>query len=178
MSRHSERLMEIYDKQGRLEDYKEELRTYIWDYWNDNLDSLMLLKEVSTDQEWIEFREHYLNDRGRLYRFELMNQEQLFGRLLEEILSSHFKRLDLIDCYEEGLKSYDPYRVRDVILDEIQHGMESVSVRDTYRYLISYLKVLEDYPDGKVISQKVATGWKKDYPRRKAMLEEFRKAGF
>ncbi|MGT2829349.1 hypothetical protein AB6M97_03215 [Streptococcus hillyeri] len=107
-----------------------------------------------------------------------MNQEQLFGRLLEEILSGYSNRLELISRYEEGLKSNDPYRVRDVISDEIQRGMESVSSRDNYHHLISYLKVLEVYPDGKVISQKVAARWKNDYPRRKAMLEELKFAGF
>ena len=45
-------------------------------------------------------------------------------------------------------------------------------------YLISYLKKITKYPDGKKIARDIAECWKQDYKRRPAMMDELRKAGF
>lgn len=178
LSSHSEHLIAIYGKQGREEDLKKELVTYIFDYKNDDLESLFSLKQLLDENEWTEYCDYYLSDRQKRNRLEVMQKEKLFAQLLDEIMANRFYRLELLIKYEDDLKQYALLQVRDVILEDIDTQMIPVSDRQTYRHLASYLKKIRHYPEGDVLSQKVAQRWRVSYPRRKAMLEELSRAGF
>ena len=71
-----------------------------------------------------------------------------------------------------------PNEVRDTYVQYVKNGAVRTSDRKAYKYLMSYLKKITKYPDGKKIARDIADCWKQDYKRRPAMMDELRKAGF
>lgn len=76
------------------------------------------------------------------------------------------------------MKKYLPNEVRDMYVQYVKKESTRTSDRKSYKYLISYLKKITKYPDGKKIARDIAECWKQDYKRRPAMMDELRKAGF
>ena len=60
----------------------------------------------------------------------------------------------------------------------VKNGAVRTADRKAYKHLMSYLKKITKYPDGKKMTQDIAESWKRDYKRRPAMMDELRKAGF
>ena len=109
-------------------------------------------------------------------RFELLNDEGLYRRLLSETACKralwHFQQ------YEQVLRQHFPEEVRDIRLSYLRSEMHSASTRSTYAHIISQLKKLRSYPDGKELTQALANEWKQTYPKRSSMLDELKKAKF
>ena len=76
------------------------------------------------------------------------------------------------------LRQHFPEEVRDIWLSYLRTEMHSASTRSIYADLISRLKKLKSYPDGKALTQALADDWKQAYPKRSAMLDELKKAKF
>lgn len=53
-----------------------------------------------------------------------------------------------------------------------------VSNRNEYHELVQYLKKIATYPNGKTKAQELADEWKREYQKRRAMMDEIKKAGF
>lgn len=176
--RHSELLMAIYQKQGADKDYKNELVKYVLEYDEDNLDKIEKLKELSSHEEWLDYRSRLLSQMSTKGRLALLDKEGLYRQLLDAILSIPFQRHYYLDQYEQTLKNRFPVPVRDAYIKEVSKMIMSASDRKTYRVLVAYLKKIATYPDGQVISSKIAKNWKVTYPRKRALLEELRQAGF
>jgi FMN phosphatase YigB (HAD superfamily) len=103
-------------------------------------------------------------------------EEELFERLLQEIQKN--QSVHVLDQYEKVLKKHLPNEVRDMYVQYVKKESTRTSDRKSYKYLISYLKKITKYPDGKKIARDIAECWKQDYKRRPAMMDELRKAGF
>ncbi|WP_165329526.1 SWIM zinc finger domain-containing protein [Streptococcus tangpeifui] len=176
--RHSELLMAIYQKQGAGKDYKDELVKYVLEYDEDNLDKIGELKEVSSHDEWLDYRSRLLSQMSIRGRLALLDKEGLYRQLLDAILSIPFQRHYYLDQYEQTLKNLFPIPVRDAYVKEVSKMIMSASDRKTYRLLADYLKKIATYPDGQVIGSKIVHNWKETYPRKRALLEELRQAGF
>ncbi|WP_455580059.1 hypothetical protein [Faecalibacillus intestinalis] len=61
--------------------------------------------------------------------------------------------------------------------DVCKHA-ESVCDRKAYNGLMTYLKKITKYPDGREKANQIAKEWKEIDRRRPAMMDELRKAGF
>lgn len=73
-------------------------------------------------------------------------------------------------------KKVYPERVRDLRLRQLDAQMRQASTRNAYARTAQALKHLCGYPAGREKAAELAAGWRRDYPRRSAMLEELKKA--
>ena len=141
--------------------------------WN----TLSKLKKLCSETEWEEQREKFLQGKTSYWiRYEFLVEEELFERLLQEIQKN--QSVHVLDQYEKVLKKHLPNEVRDMYVQYVKKESTRTSDRKSYKYLISYLKKITKYPDGKKIARDIAECWKQDYKRRPAMMDELRKAGF
>lgn len=178
VSRYSRQLMSIYQQQNDKEAYKKELIAYLFEMKHDDREEIDQLKEISSEEEWLIYRERLLSQMSFQSRLQFLKQEGLYQRLLDEILDLRFNRPYFLDKYETVLKQDFPEIVRDAYIDDITQDIVPVSDRKTYRELVQYLKKIATYPDGDKLSRKIANDWKSAYPRRRALQEELRTAGF
>lgn len=177
VSKYSAKLIEIYDMAGQKEKYKSELIWHIFECGEYRLDNSLKLKAVCSPEEWRQLREKMLvSEKLRTIRFELLEHEELYERLMQQIRMSG--SINALDRYEKVLKKRFPEEVRDMYVRYVQRAAEGAGQRKAYRDLMGYLKKIRRYPDGREIAEKTATVWKATYKRRPAMMDELRKAGF
>lgn len=174
---YSAQLISIYEKQGDIEAYKNELLFCIFTCGQYDLLYTNKLKKVCTENEWIDYREKILSSRSRdMFCYSLMESEGLHERLLKCIGARG--SLFVLDQYEKVLKKQFPEQVRDIYILFLSEQAERASDRNRYRQLMHYLKKIKTYPGGKEKAAEIAKNWRASYYRRKAMMDEMRKAGF
>lgn len=177
LSNYSEKLMMIYEEIGNSQEYKKELLFCIFEIKMCNADHLLKLKTFCTDEEWEKYREEFLvSDSNYQVRFELMEREGLFQRLLDEV--AKMNHIYVLDNYEKELKKNFPQEVRNLYVQFVQEEMSRASSRKFYREYVGYLRKIAAYPDGKRVAKEIADEWKMKYKRRSAMMDELRKVGF
>lgn len=174
---YSEQLISIYEKQADERAYKEELLYYVFEYQQNSLVYIQKLKEVSTDEEWNEYREQILKSRKNyMILYPFMEAEGMYGRMLECLKEEGF--IYNLDKYEKVLKEKFPEQVRDIYISYLHGQAQSAGNRNKYRELMKYLKKIRRYPGGKEKAEEIAKNWRAVYYRRSAMMDEMRKAGF
>lgn len=142
-----------------------------------DLEYIVKLKKLCSETEWEEQREKFLQGKTSYWiRYEFLVEEELFERLLQEIQKN--QSVHVLDQYEKVLKKHLPNEVRDMYVQYVKKESTRTADRKAYKYLMSYLKKITKYPDGKKIAGDIADCWKQDYKRRPAMMDELRKAGF
>ena len=177
VSKYSEQLIQIYHKTGQQEDYKKELICQVFSCRQDNLENVKLLKATCDEEEWCTYREQILNSNSCLgIKFRFLEFEELYDRLLKTIVESG--SIYTLDQYEKVLKKKFPDIVRDTYVNYVRKHAESVCDRKAYKGLMTYLKKITKYPDGRGKADQIAKEWKVIYRRRPAMMDELRKAGF
>ena len=177
VARYSEQLISIYEMQSDKKAFKEELLYYVLECSQNDLVYIHKLKAVSGEQEWVQYREQILQSRKNYnIRYLFMEDEKLYGRMLE-----YLKSEDCIlnmDRYEKLLKEKFPEQVRDIYISYLNREARRVSDRNRYRELMKYLKKIRRYPDGREKAAEIAKNWRTVYYRRRAMMDEMKKAGF
>lgn len=177
VARYSEQLISIYEMQSEKKAFKEELLYYVLECSQNDLVYIHKLKAVSGEQEWVQYREQILQSRKNYnIRYLFMEDEKLYGRMLE-----YLKSEDCIlnmDRYEKLLKEKFPEQVRDIYISYLNREARRVSDRNRYRELMKYLKKIRRYPDGREKAAEIAKNWRTVYYRRRAMMDEMKKAGF
>lgn len=177
VSKYSEQLIQIYHKTGQQEDYKKELIYQVFSCRQDNLENVKLLKATCDEEEWCTYREQILNSNSCLgIKFSFLEFEELYDRLLKTIVESG--SIYTLDQYEKVLKKKFPDIVRDTYVNYVRKHAESVCDRKAYKGLMTYMKKITKYPDGREMADQIAGEWKVIYRRRPAMMDELRKAGF
>ncbi len=177
VSEYSIRLIDLFDKEGRKEEYNQELLFQIFKCRQSSLNYICKLKNLCNPPEWEEYREKILEAPTCAgIRFELLAAEGLDDRLLECIIRSG--SVYSLDNYEKTLKKKYPERVRDAYAAYVKSNMPAASNRNQYAGVIRYLKKLRYYPEGKTIAKQIALEWRNRFPKRRAMLDELTKAGF
>ena len=83
-----------------------------------------------------------------------------------------------LDRYEKVLKERFPEQVRDLYISYLPREAETASDRNRYRELMKNLKKISEYPGGREKAVGIAENWRTKYYRRRAMMDEMRKAGF
>ncbi|WP_293727925.1 SWIM zinc finger family protein [uncultured Phascolarctobacterium sp.] len=171
------RLLEIYRESNQFEAYKQELINYIFSIRQDNLQYVFMLKELVLPNEWSNYREKILAARTCYWiRYNLLVQENMHERLLEEILQSGI--IHDLDSYEKVLRERYPEQVRNQYIQYVTQEVKIATQRSAYQKLMKYLKKIKRYPDGIELTKAIASEWRDIYRRRPAMLDELHKAGF
>ena len=174
---YSEQLISIYEEQADTKAYKEELLYYVLKCPQHELTYIRKLKKACTDKEWEQYREQILREpRNFAIRYPLMEAEGMYEHMLECLKREGFV-LNL-DRYEKVLKERFPEQVRDLYISYLHREAERVSDRKRYRELMKYLKKISGYPGGKEKALEIAENWGTKYYRRRAMMDEMKKAGF
>ena len=177
VSKYSEQLIQVYHKTGQQEEYKKELIYQVFSCRQDNLENVKLLKAECDEEEWCTYREQILNTNSCLgIKFRFLEFEELYDRLLKTIVESG--SIYTLDQYEKVLKKKFPDIIRDTYVNYVRKHAESVCDRKAYKGLMTYLKKITKYPDGREKADQIAKEWKVIYRRRPAMMDELKKAGF
>ena len=177
VAEYSQQLIQIYEKRNMQKEYAQELQYQVFECMQRNLEYIVKWKKLYSETEWEEQRERFLQNKTSSWiRYEFLVEEELFERLLQEIRKNN--SVSALDQYEKVLKKHLPNEVRDTYVQYVKNGAVRTSDRKAYKYLMSYLKKITKYPDGKKIARDIADCWKQDYKRRPAMMDELRKAGF
>ena len=177
VAEYSQQLIQIYEKRNMQKEYAQELQYQVFECMQDNLEYIVKWKKLYSPAEWDKQRERFLQGKtSSRIRYEFLVEEQLFERLLQEIRKN--QSVYALDQYEKVLKKHLPNEVRDMYVQYVKKESTRTADRKAYKYLMSYLKKITKYPDGKKMAQDIADCWKQDYKRRPAMMDELRKAGF
>ena len=177
VAEYSRQLIDIYESQNMEKEYVEELKYQVFQCMQDNLEYIARLKKLYSQEEWEAQRELFLENKTSSWvRYELLSEEGLFERMLTKIRKNG--GVHILNQYEKVLKKHLPEEVRDLYVQYVKDEAAQVSDRKAYRGLMTYLKKIAGYPNGKIMAQEIADCWKVDYRRRPAMMDELRKAGF
>ncbi len=177
VAEYSQQLIEIYEKRSMQKEYAQELQYQVFECMQRDLEYIVKLKKLYSETEWEEQREKFLQGKTSTWiRYEFLVEEELFGRLLQEIQKNN--SIYALDQYEKVLKKHLLNEVRDMYVQYVKNRAVRTADRKAYKYLMSYLKKIAKYPDGKKIARDIADCWKQEYKRRPAMMDEIRKAGF
>ncbi len=177
VAEYSRQLIEIYEIRSMQKEYAQELQYQVFECMQRDLEYIVRLKKLCSETEWEEQREKFLQGKTSYWiRYEFLVEEKLFERLLQEIQKN--QSVHVLDQYEKVLKKHLPNEVRDMYVQYVKKESTRTSDRKVYKYLMSYLKKITKYPDGKKIARDIADCWKQEYKRRTAMMDELRKAGF
>lgn len=177
VAEYSQQLIQIYEKRNMQKEYAQELQYQVFECMQRDLEYIVKLKKLYSGTEWEEQRKRFLQGKTSSWiRYEFLVEEELFEELLREIQKN--QSVYVLDQYEEVLKKHLPNEVRDMYVQYVKSGAVRTSDRKAYKHLISYLKKITKYPNGKKIGQDIAKSWRQDYKRRPAMMDELRKAGF
>lgn len=177
VAEYSQQLIQIYEKRNMQKEYARELQYQVFECMQHDLEYIVKLKKLYSETEWEKQRERFLQGKTSSWiRYKFLLEEELFERLFREIQKN--PSVYALDQYEAVLKKHLPNEVRDTYVQYVKKESTRTADRKAYQYLMSYLKKITGYPNGKKIAQDIAEGWKQDYKRRPAMMDELRKAGF
>ncbi len=176
-------LADLYLELGRTEDYKRELAYYLFQMKlplkskGTLMDVLKKLKEVCGPDEWAEYRERMLcSERFSALWFDIMDYEGLYERLMDELI----KKGSVADVnrYEGVLKPLYPDKLLKFYADYVVRRAPKATTKQGCTDLMRYLQKLVAYPGGEELAEEIAAQWKRDYPRRKDLMEALEDAGF
>ncbi len=170
-------LLDIYRKIENHSEYKSELKDFIFIHNQHNLEYINEYKALCSKTEWSQVLSKLLKSNSvDSCKLELLNQEKLYKELFNEIV--HRGDIQLLDKYEKVLRKEFSLKIIEIYENYIRGAMNIANDRNQYRNVIKYLNTISTYPDGESISKSIAKEWKIKYSRRKAMLDELKKAGY
>ena len=100
--------------------------------------------------------------------------------MYDSILMEIDEKGTLVDFtgYEKELAEKYPEKSRDLLVKLLDKSMAEANSRDNYRGVITGLKRLDAYPDGKDAAWGLAGKWRIQYSSRRAMIDELNKAKY
>lgn len=174
---HSEKLIELYHRTKRQNEYEAELRFLVVKRRHIRVPYLRLLKDAVSDEEWQAIAEELLTlSRYWHERFTILSFEERYEQLAAEIVKA--SDLHGLNEYEHALRTWSAEQTRDCYVAVLKRAMEQSPDRKQHRSLIQYLSKLQSYPDGTAAAKALADYWRTRHSNRPAMKDELRKAGF
>ena len=172
---YSEQLIELYEQTGQDEKLLNEFMFRTFQCEQTDLSYILKLKELVGPVEWPVLRERLLSGRldAELYG-ELLSSEGLYERLLEYVVSQ--ENFPALDRWEAELLPLFPEALRDAYARLTDKLLRLSGNRGDYAHVIARLRQLHKYPSQADVG--LAKRWKNEYPRRKALLDELKKAGY
>lgn len=174
---YSQKLILIHQQTGQVEALREELRFQIFSCVQWDLTYIKLYRAIIQDEEWPALLEQLLRHKTtRSLKYELLAFEKQYERLFLSIQQEgSFHRLRQ---YAEILCLWSPEQARDTYVQMLDGVMSRSSDRNMYRETVGYLRRVQQFPNGAETAKRLADSWRERFGRRKAMLDELRKAGY
>ena len=136
---------------------------------------ILELKNAVTPERWKELLEQLFKNRNtRELRREIQLSEGMQEQMMSELESE--STLYEVKEYEKELRKIYPERVRDLLLKLLNEEMRRANTRSEYANVIRILMLLYGYPDGRAKAAELASSWRREYPRRSAMIDELGRA--
>jgi hypothetical protein len=107
---------------------------------------------------------------------EILEMDGLYERLFRYATSG--KSMVFMDKFAATLGEKRPKETLIFYVDCLREDMKNASNQKRYAELVKRLKPLSGLPGGAEAAASLAQEWRAAYPRRRAMLEELKKAGF
>ena len=177
IDKYSEKLMELYRELNRTDDLREELLFQLEHVRQDDLRYVEALKEVTPQEQWPMLRERLLSMETLSWvKGEILEMDGLYERLFRYATSG--KSMVFMDKFAATLGEKRPKETLIFYVDCLREDMKSASNQKRYAEFVKRLKPLSGLPGGAEAAASLAQEWRAAYPRRRAMLEELKKAGF
>lgn len=175
MSGYSERRVRILKRSGNEGEWLKALEQHVFGFHQDNMKYILELKNAVTPERWKELLEQLFKNRNtRELRREIQLSEGMQEQMMSELESE--STLYEVKEYEKELRKIYPERVRDLLLKLLNEEMRRANTRSEYANVIRILMLLYGYPDGRAKAAELASSWRREYPRRTAMLDELGRA--
>ena len=175
MSGYSERRVRILKLSGNEGEWLKALERHVFGFHQNNMTHILELKSAVTPERWKELLEQLFQNRHtRELRREIQLSEGMYEQMMSELESE--STLYEVKEYEKELRKIYPGRVRDLLLKLLNEQMRKSNTRSEYANVIRILMLLYGYPDGRAKAAELASLWRREYPRRTAMLDELGRA--
>ena len=174
LAQYSARRIQILKQSGQAQAWLEEMKRYIFSFPQRDLSYITELKNAVPADQWPPLLEKlFQHENTRGLRRELQLNEGLLEQMMAEMEASSYA-YELTN-YEKALRQAYPERVRDLLLKQLDQQMRQASTRSAYARVAQSMKRLYGYPEGRQKAAELAGAWRRDYPRRPAMLDELKK---
>lgn len=175
LSEYSARRIRLLKQAGPESAWLNALKQHIFGFPQHEMTYIIELKQAVPAEQWPALLQQLFQDKNtRGLRRELQLSEGMLEQMMSELEASPYP-YELVQ-YESVLRKVYPERVRDLRLRQLDAQMRQASTRNAYARTVQALKHLYGYPAGREKAAELAAGWRRDYPRRSAMLEELKKA--
>ena len=104
---------------------------------------------------------------------KLYELEELYDRLINIIINSN--GLYMLIEYEKVLKDIYPKELLDKYENTVKAMATNTSGRAHYREIVSILRRMKKYPEGKEKVSEIVSDWRLRYRNRPAMMDELSK---
>ena len=161
----------IYLLMGDKVAYIDQLWKIFVEYKDGNLELFKELKQQYTTEEWEFQREQiFAKLSNSIHIADYYKEEKQYYRLL--IYVTDYPGLNMLQKYEDVLgKDYSPQ-----ILEKYYFELNDMAVRGCnrkeYRKLVSQLRRMKQFEDGKKQVEKIVSEWRTKYKHRPAMMDE------
>ncbi|MBQ1768592.1 MAG: SWIM zinc finger family protein [Oscillospiraceae bacterium] len=175
LSEYSARRIRILKQSGQEEAWLGALKQHVFGFPQREMTYISELKEAVPADQWPELLQQlFQNENTKGLRRELQLSEGMLDEMMEELEKS--RNPYELGKYEKVLRKVYPERVRDLMLKQLDCQMRQASERSAYAKTVQDLKRLYGYPEGRKKAAELAAAWRRDFPRRSAMLDELKKA--
>ena len=171
---YSVRRIRILKQAGPEWAYVEALKSHVFGFPQRDLTVISELKQAVPEEQWPELLQKlFQSENTRGLRRQLQLNEGMLEQMMTELEAGRFSHE--LRQYEKDLRKVFPERVRDLLLRQLDEEMRRASTRSAYASVAQSVKHLYGYPEGREKAAELAKAWRRDFPRRSAMLEELKK---
>ena len=174
LSEYSSRRIRILKESGPESAWVSALQRHIFGFPQRDMTYVSELKQAVPAEQWPQLLQQlFENEHTRTLRRELQLSEGMLEQMMTELEASRYPYE--LQKYEKELRKVYPERVRDLLLKHLDSQMRQASTRSAYAKTAQELKRLYGYPEGREKAAELAKAWRRDFPRRSAMLDELKK---
>jgi len=166
-------LMDIFRMQGDTESYNEELYGMMM-YNPSETNYFLEYRALFTEEEWKrEWADLLVKYRARMWAINpWLNLEGRYDLIMDNAEPDNESVLEL---YGDRLFPLYPERCLKVMANATDNLAVNSNNRRDYRYIARMLRKMSRYPGGRELAGELAEKYRKQYPRRPALLDELKK---
>jgi len=175
LSEYSAMRIRLLKQAGQEKEWLEALKRHVFGFPQRDMTYVSELKKAVPARQWPEMLEQlFQNNNTKSLRRELQLSEGMLEQMMSELEKSSYA-YELAQ-YEKVLRKAYPERVKDLLIKNLDQQMRQASTRSDYARTVQSLKRLYGYPEGRKRAAELAASWRRDFPRRSAMLDELKKS--
>lgn len=167
-------LADLYQIQGRAEEYQRQLISYFLLYHQDNIELWRKIRStVQTlhPEAWTEIKAELLEEITLPYfRYQILAEEKMFPALIAELGKE--KCLESLDQYAKILRRKFSGDLVRMYADCLVDMAGKATGREKYKNMAAHLQKLKTYPGGAETVDIIVKDWKRRYRRKTALMEE------